>query len=243
MSRFSELKAVGPCHAVTNSPITRGSKGTTRGRTAHTALPYGGTMLGIAALAVIVGCIYWLYRNRTEQYPTAPWVTEFAILHINEALNLYGTFDPMPEEVVGLLQPRMPGAVQQSLVVGLSNYLRAHCGRGVQRSDYEPATRCIRDLLSGEVRLANSSEGIRSYVKAAHKQDTGTDIPEAELAAGVRQILQEAKADEVIAAKVLGDILRFNMETMFKNTFGMTYWDYVQAKNPAGGQGSVTASA
>jgi hypothetical protein len=200
-------------------------------------------MLGIAALAVIVGCIYWLYRNRTEQYPTALWVREFAILHINEALNLYGTFDPMPEEVVGLLQPRMPGAVQQSLVVGLSNYLRAHCGRGVQRSDYEPVTKCIRDLLSAEVRLANSSEGIRSYAKASHKQDTGTDIPEAELAAGVRQILQEAKADEVIAAKVLGDILRFNMEAMFKDTFGMTYWDYVQAKNPTGGQSSVPEAA
>lgn len=38
MSRFSELKAVGPCHAVTNSPITRGSKGFSRGRTARQAL-------------------------------------------------------------------------------------------------------------------------------------------------------------------------------------------------------------
>lgn len=145
-------------------------------------------------------------------------------------MTLYGAFDAMPEEALSLLEPRLTGAAQQSFIVGLGNYLRTHCGRNIERGDYEPAVKSVRDLLSAEVRRANSSEGIRSYVKATYRNDTGTEIPEIELAAGISQIFQEAKTDEMVAAKMLGDVVRFNIEVMFKGVFGLGYWEYVKAK-------------
>lgn len=66
MSRFSELKAAGPCCTVTNSPITRESKGNLRGRTAPTALLNGGPSLEtILVLGLIAFGGYKLLKFNT----------------------------------------------------------------------------------------------------------------------------------------------------------------------------------
>lgn len=184
----------------------------------------------IIVLLIIAGCVYWLYRNRAGiSKPEPQWARNFAIFHVTRTMSLYGSFDPMPKEAVSLLEPRLTGAAQQSLIVGLSNYLRAHHGRNIERGDYEPAVKSVRDLLSAEVRRANSAEGVRSYIKAVHREETGKEITESELSAGLAQLLQEAKLDDMIAARVLGDTLRFNMNVMFRGAFGVDYWDYVKA--------------
>ncbi|NEH59880.1 hypothetical protein GR198_29625 [Rhizobium leguminosarum] len=189
-------------------------------------------MLGIVTLLVIVGCIYWLYRNRGATAGSErQWIKTFAIHHINEILSLYATgSDPMPEEAARLLEHRLDGAAQQSLIVSLGNYLREQCGRNLQRGDYELAAKGVRDLLSAEVRRANSFETLRSYIRAMHRDDTGEEITEEQLAAYYKEIVADVKSDETAAAHMLGQVLRFNIEAMHVNTFGLSYWDYVKAK-------------
>lgn len=189
-------------------------------------------MLGIVTLLVIVGCIYWLYRNRGAKAGSErQWIKMFAIHHINEILSLYATgSDPMPEEAARLLEHRLDGAAQQSLIVSLGNYVREQCGRNLQRGDYELAVKGVRDLLSAEVRRANSFETLRSYIRAMHRDDTGEEITEEQLAAYYNEIVADVKSDETAAALMLGQVLRFNFEAMHVNTFGISYWDYVKAK-------------
>ncbi|MBY3301398.1 hypothetical protein HFO04_01045 [Rhizobium laguerreae] len=209
-------------------------------------------MLGIIALLVIVCCIYWLYRNRGATSGShAQWTKPFAIRYINEVLSLYATgSDPMPEEAARLLEHRLDGAAQQSLIVSLGNYLREHCGRNVQRGDYELAVKCVRDLLSGEVRRANSFETLPSYIRTMHRNDTGEEISEDQLAAYYEEIVADVKSDELAAALTLGNVLRFNIEAMHVSTFGLSYWDYVKgkasstrARPPTSGSTSLNISA
>lgn len=98
MSRFSELKVAGPCHAVSNSPITRGSKGNSRGRTAPTALLYGGVKMEIVILALAIGSMYGLWkliaRLRFEKVRAFVFLEALRRGDLNSEANQHTAFSP-----------------------------------------------------------------------------------------------------------------------------------------------------
>lgn len=188
----------------------------------------------IIVLAIIAGCVYWLYKNRTP-VPSQQndWVRKFSVYYATNALCLYssGTGD-IPEELVGLMEPRIAGGVEQSFVASLGNYLRDECGRNMQRGDYPKALVDIRKLLSANIQWANSHASLGPFIRAMHKEDTGNDITDEELAAYRNEIIEQVKADEEAAVMMMGQIFSFNIETLFKEMFGVSYGGYLQAKYP-----------
>lgn len=185
-------------------------------------------------LLIMAGGIYWLYKNRER--PSAQrndWVRKFSVFYATNALCLYGSSSgDVPEQLVGLMEPRIAGEVQQSFMASLGNYLRQECKRNMQPGDYPKALADIRKLLSANVQWANSHAAIGPFIRAMHKEETGTDITEAELAAHRDETIEQVNTDEQAAAMIMGQILRFNMETMFKEMFGVRYYDYLKAKGP-----------
>jgi hypothetical protein len=201
--------------------------------------------LEIIVLLVIAGCVYWLYKNRsTGPSEQNDWARKFSVYYVNDSLCLYsiGTGD-IPEELIVILEPRIPGRVEQSFIVSLGNYLRQECGRNMQHGDYPKALAETRKLLSANIQWANSHASLGPFIRAVHKEETGTDITEAELAAHRAEIIRQVTSDEGVAATMIGQILQFNMESMFKEMFGMRFYDYVQAKYPKDGTAPIPASS
>lgn len=188
----------------------------------------------IILLLVMAGFIYWLYKNRERpSVQRNDWVRKFSVYYATNALCLYGSSSgDVPEQLVGLMEPRIAGEVQQSFMASLGNYLRQECKRNMQPGDYPKALADIRKLLSANVQWANSHAAIGPFIRAMHKEETGKDVTEAELAAHRDETIKQVKTDERAAAMIMGKILRFNMETMFKEMFGVRYYDYLQAKCP-----------
>jgi len=210
-----------------------------------TALPYGGRIMEIIVLLVIAGCVYWLYKNRTSAPAQQDdWVRRFSVYHATNTLCLYsyGTGD-IPEELVGLMEPRIAGGVQQSFIASLGNYLRDKHGRNMQQGDYPKALADIRKLLSANIQWANSHAALGPFIRAMHKEETGTDITEAELLAHRDEIIRQVKTNEEAAAMMMGQIVRFNIETLFKDMFGMRYDEYLQAKYPKDGVAPIPATS
>ncbi|MBR0554995.1 hypothetical protein J5J10_04810 [Ciceribacter sp. L1K23] len=197
----------------------------------------------IIVLLVIAGCVYWLYKNRAPANRN-DWVRKFSVYYATNALCLHGSSSgDVPEQLVGLMEPRIAGGVQQSFIASLGNYLQAECGRNLQPSDYPKAVADIRKLLSANIQWANSHAALGPFIRAMHKEEAGTDITEAELAAHRNEIIRQVKTDEQAAAMMMGQILRFNMEAMFKEMFGVRYYDYLQAKYPKVEPSSPKAAA
>ncbi|POO57850.1 hypothetical protein [Agrobacterium rosae] len=187
----------------------------------------------IIVLLVITACVYWLYKNRTSAPAQQDdWVRRFSVYYATNSLCLYsyGTGD-IPEELVGLMEPRIAGGVQQSFIASLGNYLRDKHGRNMQHGDYPKALAEIRKLLSANIQWANSHAALGPFIRAMHKEETGTDITEAELLAHRDEIITQVTANVDAAALMMGQILRFNMERKFKELFGVRYYDYLQMKH------------
>lgn len=188
----------------------------------------------IIVLLFIAGCVYWLYKTRKTESPQQDdWARKFSVYYATNALCLYGSRSgDVPEELVGLMAPRIAGGVEQSFVASLGNYLRDEHGRNLQRGDYPKALIEIRKLLSANIKWANSYASLGPFIRAMHKEDTGTEITEAELTAHRDEIIRQVKTDEEAAAMMMGQILQFNIETLFKEMFGVQYHEYLQAKYP-----------
>lgn len=195
-------------------------------------------------LLIMAGGIYWLYKNRERpSVQRNDWVRKFSVYYATNALCLYGSSSgEVPEQLVGLMDPRIAGDAQQSFIASLGNYLRHECKRNIQPGDYRLALADIRKLLSSNVQWANSHAAIGPFIRAMHKEETGTDISEAELAAHRDEIIEQARTDEEAAAIIMARILRFNMEATFHETFGMRYHDYLRSKYPTGARASLSAA-
>jgi len=202
-------------------------------------------MLGIAAFLVIIGCIYWLYKHRTpapaQQHD---WVSKFSVHYITESLCLFASNEgDVPERVVGLMEDKIAGGTQQTFIVCLGDFIREECDRDLRQGDYQVALADVRKLLTAQTARINSNSELRRLISAMHEEEEGTEITLKELNEAYNEIMNNVRSSKETAAWVMGKMLRFNMETMFKQMFGMRYNDYLQAKYPKSELASISATA
>lgn len=152
---------------------------------------------------------------------------------MTESLCLYASNEgDVPERVVGLMEDKIAGGTQQTFIVCLGNFLRDECNRDLRQGDYQVALVDVRKLLTVQTARVNSNSELRRLITAMHKEEEGTEITLKELNEAYNEIMTNVRSDSETAAWIMGKMLRFNMEAMFKEMFGMRYYEYLQAKHP-----------
>lgn len=176
MSRFSELKAVGPCYAVSNSPITRGSKGHSRGRTAPTALLYGGCILEIIIIGLVAFAAYKFLRHTKPDKTEA--VRAYLFLDaLNKGLSVetanaiadHILVEPASERVknakrTALMEYKLLHGGNELPVIG---HAYRHGMRSTRPDDYRKKALATQDTLAIEVSYTMKRMQITAELKEA----------------------------------------------------------------------------